>query len=66
MPQVEEEYNVFRIKLDGVVVRYVEDSHSIQMTVEGELPQTTVKSLAANLCEKMALLENAPIDMKQL
>lgn len=66
MPQVEEEYNVFRIKVDGVVVRYVEDSHSIQMTVEGELPQTTVKSLAANLCEKVALLENAAIDMKQL
>ncbi len=66
MPKVEEEYNVFRNKVDGIVVRYVEDNHSIQMTVEGELPQPTVEVLASDLREKMVILENAPIDMKQL
>ena len=37
----EDEYNVNRIKVEGVVVRYVEEMDSIQMTVEGDLPRKT-------------------------
>jgi hypothetical protein len=66
IPEVNEECNVVRINVVGVVVRYVEDMHSIQMTVEGELPQTTIETLTSDLYGKMAALENALFDMKQL
>ena len=61
-----EEYNVVRIKVDGIVVRYVADMHSIQMTVEGTLPFASVQTLTSDLCAKMAKLENAPFEIKQL
>lgn len=60
MKQQEDEYSVHRIKVDGVVVRYVEEMHCIQMTVEGDLPDGLVKSLTADLLDKLAKLENAP------
>lgn len=41
----EEEYNVRRINVAGVVVRYVEEMTAIQITVEGELPQKTLDIL---------------------
>lgn len=66
MMAMEDEYNVFRIKVEGIVVRYVVDTYSIQMTVEGDLPQATVKALASDLVEIMSTLENAPFDMAQL
>lgn len=66
IPKVEEEYNVFRIKVDGVVVRYVQDMYSVQMTVEGDLPQATVEVLASELVSNISTLESAPIDLKKL
>ena len=33
LPKVEGEYNVFRIKIDGIVIRYVEEMRSIQVTM---------------------------------
>jgi hypothetical protein len=66
VPRVEHEYNVFRIRIDGIVVRYVEDMHSIQMTVEGNLPQTSVQALVSDLLAKLSALDNAPYEAKQL
>jgi hypothetical protein len=66
MPSADDEYNVVRIKLDGIVVRYVADTHSIQMTVEGTLPFDSVKALTSDLLAKMARLENIPFEIKQL
>jgi hypothetical protein len=48
---------VHRIKIAGVVVRYVEDTYSIQITVEGDLPQQTIDALTQDLREKMSVLE---------
>jgi hypothetical protein len=62
----EEEYRITRISVEGVVVRYVEDMHGIQMTVEGDLPKQTVQALASDLCEKLAALENTPAEMKEI
>jgi hypothetical protein len=53
---------VFRITVEGVVVRYVEDDHEIQLTVEGDLPHRTVDALVADL----AMLENAPCEAKEI
>lgn len=57
-PKNEDEYNVYRINIDGVIVRYVENSHLVQVTVEGELPETVIDKLKADLLEKFSLLEN--------
>ena len=54
-----DEYNVHRIKVEGVVVRYVEGMDSIQMTVEGELSQKTLDALTHDLRNKLSALENA-------
>jgi hypothetical protein len=53
MPKVEDEHEVYRIRVREVVVRYVEDLYCIQMTVEGELPQATIDALASDLWTKM-------------
>src|SRR5216117_3029675 len=66
MAGLEDEYNVHRIKVEGVVVRYVEDVHSIQMTVEGELPQKILHTLTRDLFEKLTALENAPCELIRL
>jgi hypothetical protein len=58
LPENENEHRVQRIKVDGVIVRYVEDSHFVQVTVEGELPETVIDKLKADLLEKFSLLEN--------
>ncbi len=58
LPKDEDEYNVYRINIDGVIVRYVEDMFYVQVTVEGELPETVIDKLKADLLEKFSLLEN--------
>jgi hypothetical protein len=62
----EDEYNVDRIKVEGVVVRYVEEMQSVQLTVEGELPQEMLDALTHDLIEKLAVLENAPCELLRL
>jgi len=57
----DEEYNVHRIRVGDVVVRYVEDSREIQMTVEGELPSGIVEQLRDDVMQKFAALEGVPI-----
>src|SRR5207247_2186331 len=66
MPELEDEYRVFRIQVDGVVVRYVEDMYSIQITVEGELPRSAIDAIASDLRDKLGALENASCESKQL
>jgi hypothetical protein len=66
MPGVEKEFNVHRITIDGVIVRYMERSDSILLTVEGDLPGSIVDTLRADLCRKLSALENTPCEWKQL
>lgn len=66
LPQKKDSHNVYRIKVEGVKVRYVEHHHSVQMTVEGELPPATIETLTADLTYKISALENAPAGLKQL
>jgi hypothetical protein len=54
-----DEHNVYRIRIEGVVVRYVEDSHSVVLTVEGKLPKPILDRLVADLCGKLSRLEGA-------
>jgi hypothetical protein len=59
LPENEDELHMFRIQVDGIVVRYVEEHYSVTMTVEGELPQETLDLLAGDLLQKFAEIENA-------
>ena len=66
VPQPEGEYRVFRIMVNGVLVRFVEDSHRVQMTVEGILPQSTADLLASDVRDKLASLENTRYELRQI
>ena len=60
------EYNVHRIQIAGVTIRYVEGRLSVQLTVEGELPQPTLAVLTRDLLEKLAALESSPCERVRL
>jgi hypothetical protein len=62
----EDEYGVHRIRIEEVIVRYVEDTCGIQMTVEGDLPQQTIGSLTQDLHDKLSALENSACELVQL
>jgi hypothetical protein len=66
LPSSPDEPNIHRVKVAGVIVRYVDDMRSIQMTVEGELPPSTLDALTTDLLAKLSTLENAPFEMKRL
>jgi len=66
IPEVEDEYDVTRIRIDGVVIRYVADMFSIQVTVEGDLPQATVEAVTSDLVTKISALENASFHLEQI
>jgi hypothetical protein len=66
LEQPDDEYNVHRINVHGVIVRYVESMHGIQVTVEGELPQAKIEALTADLLEKMSVLERSRCELRQL
>jgi hypothetical protein len=55
----EDEHDVFRVQIDGVVVRFKEEGFSIQTIVEGTLSESRVNSLKTSVLEKLTLLENA-------
>ncbi|PPD39831.1 MAG: hypothetical protein CTY16_18295 [Methylobacter sp.] len=63
LPEVEDEYNVHRLEIDGVIVRYVEDSRHIQVTVEGSLPENIIEQLKSDMLKKLAFLENFACDI---
>lgn len=66
VPDNEDEYGVCRIRIAGVVVRYVQNTHCIQITVEGALPEQTLDSLTQDLLDKMSKLENSTCKLIQL
>jgi hypothetical protein len=66
VPEVEGEYNVKRIRVEGIVVRYLESGYAIQCTVEGQLPESVVQLLKQDLLEKLSVLENAPCELIEI
>jgi hypothetical protein len=66
VPANEDEYQVHRIRVDGVVVRYVEESYTVQVTVEGELPAEVVEQLRRELAHALEALEHTPIESRDV
>ena len=62
----EDEFGVVRIKVSGVIVRYVEDMHSIQMTVEGELTEGQLETLTNDVKDRFSRLEKTEIVLREL
>jgi hypothetical protein len=61
LPELEDEYAVYRIRIGGVVIRFVEDSYCIQVTFEGEAQADVVESVRAHICKSLESLERTPV-----
>lgn len=66
LPDEDDSYDTTRITVDGVVVRFVDNGYSIQMTVEGDLPGATVDAIAEELREKLSTLERTAYTVSEL
>jgi hypothetical protein len=64
LPKDPDKYGVYRVRIDNVVVRYMEDTHSVQVTVEGELPAEVIEHIRDDLIEKLEVLEQSPIEYR--
>ncbi|MDD5271671.1 MAG: hypothetical protein PHU14_03015 [Methylovulum sp.] len=64
LPEIEDEYNVYRLVINGVTVRYVEHRDSIQVSVEGVLPEDLIERLKEDTVKKLAWLENTECDVE--
>ncbi len=62
----EDEFRVYRIVVNGVTVRYVEDSWFIRITVEGDLPASTTETLTSDLLNKLSALEKVSYELIRL
>jgi hypothetical protein len=66
LPREEGEYRVTRIRVSGVVVRYVEDMHTIRLTIEGTLSRENEDQITGDLAQKLSALENEAVECKRL
>lgn len=53
-------YNEQAVIIDEVRVRYVDEGQSIQVYIEGDLPEKSIQLIKSNLKHKLEKLENAP------
>lgn len=66
LPAQEEEYGVYRVRIGGTIVRFVEDSWGLQVTVEGDLPTEVVEQLRRELMQKLGALEQVPVAYRDI
>lgn len=62
----DDEYNHYWVEIDGVRIRYVEDSHQVSFLVQGELPEELISALVEDLREKLSRLEQVPYEARAL
>lgn len=62
----DERHGVYRIHINDVIVRYVEDHFTIQVTVEGELPNQVIEQLQRDLVDKLSALEQAQVTFRTI
>jgi len=58
----EQEFRTYRVRVNGVVVRFVDDGYGIQVTIEGELPESSKQALKDDLVSKLSALEGANVE----
>ena len=65
-PQRDEElYNMFWFYIGDVRVRFMEESHVIQVVIEGSLSTEQVAMIKKQLLEKISALENSPCELEE-
>ncbi len=64
--QDEENYNTYRINVNGVIVRFVESMYSVQMTVEGAMPAAMAGALVNEVCWNLSKVEGADYSVAQI
>ncbi|MBA2540135.1 MAG: hypothetical protein H0V17_10910, partial [Deltaproteobacteria bacterium] len=52
----EDDFNVFRIELDGVIVRFTEESFRIAVMVEGQLSELRMRGLQQHVLARASAL----------
>jgi hypothetical protein len=63
LPIVDDEYNIFRISINDVTVRFVEEMYYIQVTVEGKLPDSVIEHIKQYTLNKISILENSTYEI---
>ena len=66
LPKDPAKYKEYSIRVDGVMVRYVEDFYTVQLTIEGELPAELIECMRLELSERLETLEQSPIVCHQI
>lgn len=59
LPPAEDEYNIFRVSVDGITVRFTEEGFLVQAVVEGALQQRVLDRLQQSILDKLSRLHGA-------
>ena len=62
----EDEFDIQRISVEGITVRYNEGHAGIVMTVEGVLPDAAINSLLEDICRKLRRVEGKVYKAKEI
>ena len=60
LPPLEDRHNVFRVMVDGVVVRFTEEHHLVRAIVEGSLSPDRLRALQESVKARLSTLEGVP------
>lgn len=66
IPDNDGEFRVHRINVNSVTVRYNEDSWTVRVTVEGDLPTATTDAITSDLRSKLTAIERMPYEVIRL
>jgi hypothetical protein len=66
IPEREDEFHVRRIEVNGVTVRYNEQSSAVLITIEGDLPASTADIIVSDLVDKVSALERSRYEASRL
>lgn len=62
----EGDWNITRVDVDGVTVRYCEESSSVHLRIEGHLPPDTERAIVEDVRRKLAALEQVDYVARRL
>jgi hypothetical protein len=66
LPQDEDHHNDFRVLVDGIVVRFTEETHVVRAVVEGRLTQERLQALQEGVRNRLFMLEGAAWEIEPL
>lgn len=66
LPENEDAFREHCISVDGVRVRFVEGSRSIDATIEGKLPRKTIERIVAHVGSTLTALESAAYEVTRV